>query len=107
MENVMFWVIGVIVWIAVFVWNTESYNKTQTPKLKGLFPPILCYWNDFAAYVVGSFLFNVIFLVLAYFEQLPIKVIIGEDFGAGKLLMALIIGVNSELIVNAIRRSKN
>lgn len=107
MENTIFWFIGVVVWLFVFIWNADNYNKGKgLSKEKGLLRPVLSYWSEYALYVLASVLLTAIFLVLVYFDQLPIKVLIGEDYGAGKLFMAVFVGLNVELLVNLIRRSK-
>ena len=107
MENTIFWFIGSVVWLFVFIWNADNYNKGKgLLKEKGLLRPVLSYWNEFALYVFLSVLGTAILLTLVYVDQMPIKILIGEDFGAGKLFMAVFVSFNVELLVNLLRRSK-
>ncbi len=106
MDNLFFWLIGVIVWLMLFLWNVDAWNKSLIVKQKGLLLPVKSYWSEFALYVLGSLGFTVVLLMLVMFNQLPFKLVIGDDLTAGKLFSSAFVSLNCEFIVNAIRRKK-
>lgn len=107
-EIIAFWALGVVTWLIIFIWNTDNWNKSRGDlKQKGLSGPVKAYWVEHALYVAASLAVTLVFLALVAFDQLPFKLVIGEDITAGKLFLAVFIAFNIEALVNGIRRSKS
>lgn len=116
LESILFWGIGSAVWLLVFLWNVDSWNKSRMTKNQageiipakepGLLKPIRSYFSEYAFVCISSLLATAILLTVGAFDQLPVKVLIGGDETVGKLFLGVVIAFNVEALINAIRRNK-